>query len=77
MLGAEPSIYDTPSRNWIEALAKNPSLSGAKIGKIICDSAMKNFSDDMKITHIFSVIDLTKMPELHTVYEEYFNRSGE
>lgn len=81
MIGAEPSIYDTPTKEWISALANNPSISGAKIGKIICDSSMKNFSDDMRLTHIFSVIDLNKMPELRLAYEEYFdeafNRSDE
>ncbi len=81
MLGAEPSIYDTPTRDWVAALAKNPSMTGAQIGKVICDSAMKNFSDNMRTTHIFSVIDLDKMPQLRTAYEAYFdealNRSDE
>lgn len=81
MLGAEPSIYDTPTREWISALAKNPSMNGAQIGKVICDSAMKNYSDNMRTTHIFSVIDLDKMPQLRTAYEAYFdealNRSDE
>lgn len=81
MLGAEPSIYDTPTREWINALAKNPSMTGAQIGKVICDSAMKNFSDDKELTHIFSVTDLDKMPQLRKAYEAYFdeaiNRSDE
>ncbi|MBQ9486967.1 MAG: hypothetical protein IJU91_04075 [Selenomonadaceae bacterium] len=81
MLGAEPSIYDTPTRDWINALAKNPSMTGAQIGKVICDSAMKNYSDDKELTHIFSVTDLDKMPQLRKAYEAYFdeavNRSDE
>lgn len=81
MLGAEPSIYAPPFKEWIGALAKNTSMDGVQIGKIICDSAMKDLPDNEQITNIFSVIDLTKMPQLRNAYEEYFdealNRSDE
>ena len=73
MVGAEPSIYDLPFKEWIDALAKDTSMTGAQIGKVFIDSAMKNYSSDMRLTHMFSVIDLSKMPELSAAYENYFD----
>ena len=75
MLGAEPSVISPPFKEWISALAKDPSINGAQIGKVVCNSAMKNYTEDKKLTHMFSVIDLTKMPELREAYEEYFDEA--
>lgn len=75
MLGAEPSVFDWSLKEGFAALANNPSMNGAQIGKVICDSAIKNYSDDFRLTHIFSLIDLTKMPELREAYEAYFDEA--
>lgn len=81
MLGSEPSVWGWPFKVWIAALARDPSMNGGQIGELICNSAIKNYTSDMRLTHTFSVIDLTKMPELREAYEKYFdealNRSNE
>ena len=43
MIGSEPSEYGRYFKDWLAALAKDPSINGAQIGKIICNS--NNFSD--------------------------------
>ena len=73
MIGSECSEYGWYFTPWIAALANDPSLNGAQIGKAICDSAMNSYGDVDKRTNTFSVIDLTKMPELREAYEAYFN----
>ena len=75
MLGSEPSVWDWNFSDWIAALAKDPSMDGAQIGKIICDSALKSYDPIAKRTHTFSLIDLTKMPELRAAYEAYFDEA--
>ena len=72
MLGSECSEYGWYFTPWIEALANDPSMDGAQIGKVICDSVLNSYDDITKLTNTFSVIDLTKMPELREAYEEYF-----
>lgn len=72
MVGSEPSVNDWPFKEWIAALANDPSMNGAQIGKSICDNALKNYNADLKLVHTFSVIDLSKMPKLREAYEEYF-----
>ena len=75
MLGSEPSVWDWNFSDWIAALANDPSMNGAQLGKAICDSALKSYDDVTKRTHTFSLIDLTKMPELREAYEAYFDEA--
>ncbi len=75
MVGSECSEYGWYFTPWIAALANDPSMNGAQIGKAICDSAMSSYDDVTKRTHTFSVIDLTKMPELREAYEAYFDEA--
>lgn len=75
MTGSEPSSFGWHYTPWLAALANDPSMNGAQIGKAICDSTMKSYDAVTKRTNAISVIDLTKMPELRTAYEAYFNES--
>ncbi len=75
MMGAEPSVYDWNFSDWFADLAKDPSMNGAKLGKAICDSALKSYNSYFKATHTFSIIDLSKMPELREAYEAYFDEA--
>ena len=83
MMGSEPS--ENPV-GWdyqvlFGALAKDSSVNGAQLGKVICDNALKHYDDpdvknfNLKSTNAFSVIDLTKMPELREAYEAYFDEA--
>ena len=84
MLGSEPS---TPSAGWdyaywFKELAKNPAIDGSLVGRAICNGNMQYYKSsdtlkektDAKIVS-YSLIDLTKMPELREAYEEYFNEA--
>jgi len=57
---------------WVGALAKNPAMGGAKLGKEICDTYMEAcesyWVDD---TATLSVIDLAKLPYLRNAYESF------
>lgn len=75
MLGSEPSVYAWNFSDWIAALAEDTSMNGAQLGKVICDSAMNSYNAVSKRTHTFSLIDLRKMPELRTAYENYFDEA--
>lgn len=75
MVGSEPVSFGWHYTSWLNALVNDPSMNGAQIGKAICNSAMKSYSDALKLTNAFSVIDLTKMPELRAAYESYFNEA--
>ena len=77
MLGAEPTVWDWNFSKWIAALAEDPSMTGAQIGKVICDNALKSYDDVAKRTHTFSIIDLSKMPQLREAYEGYFDEALE
>ena len=84
MLGSEPS---TPGAGWdyaywFKELAKNPAIDGSLVGRAICNGNMQYYKSsdtlkektDAKIVS-YSLIDLTKMPELREAYEEYFNEA--
>ena len=84
MVGSEPSMYGYLYTDWLSAVANNSFISGAQIGKIICDSTMQNYaiSDKQQGTHredvnAFSVIDLSKMPQLRNAYEKYFKKAND
>lgn len=87
MVGSEPSTYGGYFKDWISALAKDPSMNGKQIGKIICDSTMEQYSywnktlpgysKDFQKSMNFSLIDLTKMPQLREANEEFFDRALE
>ena len=57
---------------WVGALAENPAMGGAKLGKEICDTYMEAcesyWVDD---TATLSVIDLAKLPYLRNAYESF------
>lgn len=65
--------------NWIDALAKNPAMSGAQLGQVICDTYMKHCEDNFKAVKgidyptlaTLSVIDLSKMSKLETAYNDF------
>ena len=84
MMGSEPSSnpigYDI--RDMFDTLANNPAVDGAQLGKVLCDGSIKrlDFIDkeygyDLKVGNAFSVINLDKMPELRTAYENYFDEA--
>ena len=54
------------------ALANNPAMNGAELGKIICNTYMEGCIayDDFE-TSTLSVIDMTKFPAVRTAYENY------
>ena len=57
---------------WVGALANNPAMGGASLGKEICDSYIKGcqeYGTDSAAT--LSVIDMAQIPELTVAYE-YF-----
>ena len=57
---------------WVGALAENPAMGGAALGKSICDSFMqgcKEYRTDDAAT--LSVVDMSKLPRLNVAYE-YF-----
>ena len=57
---------------WVSALAQNPALGGAGLGQAICDTyyagCEETWSED-EVT--LSVIDLSKIPQLRTAYENF------
>ncbi|MBQ9488061.1 MAG: clostripain [Selenomonadaceae bacterium] len=57
---------------WVGALAKNPAMGGAALGKSICDTFMQGceeYQTDDAAT--LSVVDMSKIPRLNVAYE-YF-----
>ncbi len=58
--------------SWLKALGENPAMSGAKIGQIICDSYYRGCESTWtESTVTLSVVDLTKLPNLRTAYENF------
>lgn len=85
MMGSEPSSnpvgYDIA--DMFDTLAKNPAVDGAQLGKVICDGSLKKLAEvdkqynyELAPVNAFSVIDLDKMPELRTAYENYFDEAA-
>lgn len=57
---------------WVGALANNPAMGGASLGKAICDSYMQGCQEyDTDDSATLSLIDMSKIPELTVAYE-YF-----
>ena len=58
--------------SWLKSLGENPAMSGARLGQVICDSYYKGcesaWTED---TATLSVVDLTKIPNLRTAYENF------
>ena len=84
MMGSEPSSnpigYDIV--DMFDALATNPAVDGAQLGKVLCDGSLKRLAEfdkqynyDLAPVNAFSVINLDKMPELRTAYENYFDEA--
>ena len=58
--------------DWLGALAENPAMGGAKLGKVICDSYISDCEDyGVADTATLSVIDMSKLAELRDAYETY------
>ena len=66
-----------PGNGWeytgmLTALAENPAMSGAGIGQAICDSYYKGCKEYWSEDNVtLSVIDLSKIPQLRTAYENF------
>lgn len=57
---------------WLDALANNTAMSGARLGKEICDSYISACKEhDVADTATLSVIDMSKLPELRDAYERF------
>lgn len=57
---------------WVGALAQNPAMGGAGLGKTICDSYMKGCEDaDTDDAATLSVIDMARLPALRDAYEAF------
>lgn len=58
--------------SWIKSLGENPAMSGARLGQIICNSyyeaCTETWTED---TATLSVVDLSKIPNLRTAYENF------
>ena len=57
---------------WLGALANNPAMGGAKLGKEICDTYIAACKEqDVADTATLSVVDMKKLPELRNAYEAF------
>ena len=57
---------------WLSELGNNPAMSGAKLGQIICDTYFAGCTEyDVEDAATLSVIDVSKIPELRTAYENF------
>ncbi|MBR5914215.1 MAG: clostripain [Selenomonadaceae bacterium] len=57
---------------WVGALAKNPAMNGASLGKAICDTYIKGCQEyDVDDSATLSLIDLSKIPKLTWAYEAF------
>lgn len=57
---------------WLDALAKNPAMSGAGLGKAICDSYIDGCdAAGTSAAATLSVIDMQKLPALQSAYEAF------
>ena len=71
MVASEPptdfsGLYYT---GWLGALAKNPKISGATLGQIMCDDY---YSTSNEADTAYSVIDMSRFGNLRTAYENFF-----
>lgn len=66
-----------PGNGWeytgmLTALSENPAMGGAGIGQAICDSYYKGCEEYWSEDNVtLSVIDLSKIPQLRTAYENF------
>ncbi len=59
-------------KSWLSALGNNPAMSGAGLGQVICNSYYQGCEDAWsEDTVTLSVVDLTKLPNLRTAYENF------
>ena len=57
---------------WVQALADNPAMGGARLGEVICDSYLAGCrEEDTEEEATLSVIDLERLPALTSAYEAY------
>ncbi len=59
-------------KGWVGALAQNPAMGGASLGKAICDSYMQGCVEyDTADAATLSLIDLSRIPYLTVAYESF------
>lgn len=57
---------------WVDALGKNPAMSGGGLGQAICNTYIDSCEKyDMDDTATLSVMDLRKLPQLRNAYESF------
>ena len=57
---------------WVRALAQNPSMDGATLGRSICDSYMIGCEEyGTEETATLSVVDLSRVPAVKSAYESF------
>ena len=57
---------------WVGALAENPAMNGASLGKVICDTYMQGCQQyGTASAATLSLIDMSKIPELTWAYETF------
>ena len=57
---------------WLNALGENPAMNGAKLGQIICDTYIAGCAQyNVENSATLSVIDISKMPNLQSAYENF------
>ena len=58
--------------SWLKALGENPAMSGATLGQAMCDGYYAGCEDAWSEDAVtLSVMDLTKLPNLRTAYENF------
>ena len=58
--------------SWLKSLGENPAMSGAHLGQVMCNSYYEGCKDAWtEDTATLSVIDLSKLPNLRTAYENF------
>lgn len=58
--------------DWLGALAENPAMGGAKLGKVICDTYIADCAAyDVDDTATLSVVDMSKLPDLRDAYDTF------
>ncbi|MBQ7515193.1 MAG: clostripain [Schwartzia sp.] len=61
--------HGTDYAEWLGALAKNPGMDGAALGKIICDTYFARCAEkETQEMATFSVLDLSALPALNDAY---------
>ncbi len=66
-------------KGWLQYLFNNPECSGARLGRIICDTIQQKYAEQgvgAADTVTLSVIDLKKMDAVYTAFDDMFTEIG-